>query len=599
MAPARWRAKWVPLLDGLKLVWRSAPGWTAAQIGLLLALSVLPIAALYLTKAIVDAVAAALDSGGAERGPVITLILLAALVAALSAALRAIVTLVTEVQAGRLGDLVQDMLHGKSVSVDLQYYESSEYYDTLHRAQENAPYRPTKIVTALAQVGQGGLSLIALTGLLLTFHWALVAILLGAALPGLFVKAAHSNRLYAWSERQTLTYRQAWYVNALLTTMEYAKEVRLLDLGGMLRARYRELRARVLREKIALATRRTFADLLAQVVAVAAVFGSIAFIADRVLAGGITIGGMVMYFGAFQRAQDFFRDLLAGLASLYEDNLFLRDFSRFVSLEPAVADPPSPKPVPRPIREGIEFDRVSFTYPGTPTQVLHELSFTVAPGEHLALVGENGCGKTTLVKLLCRLYDPTSGAIRIDGVDLRELSVNQLRAALAVVFQDYARYQFSARDNIWIGNTALPRDSERIREAAVRTGADAVISALPKGYDTVLGRQYEDGSELSIGQWQKVALARAFARDAELIILDEPTAALDPLAEAEVFDRFYELAEGRTAIVISHRLSTVRHADRILVMDEGRIVEVGRHDELMSGGGLYAHLFDTQARPYR
>ncbi|MEZ4589445.1 MAG: ABC transporter ATP-binding protein, partial [Gemmatimonadales bacterium] len=375
--------------------------------------------------------------------------------------------------------------------------------------------------------------------------------------------------------------------------------IRLFDLGGMLRTRYRELRARVLREKIALATRRTFADLLAQVVAVAAVFGSIAFIADRVLAGGITIGGMVMYFGAFQRAQDFFRDLLAGLASLYEDNLFLRDFSRFVSLAPVVADPPAPKPVPRPIREGIEFDRVSFTYPGTTTPVLHELSFRVAPGEHLALVGENGCGKTTLVKLLCRLYDPTSGAIRIDGVDLRELSVNQLRAALAVVFQDYARYQFSARDNIWIGNTALPRDSDRIREAAVRTGADAVISALPKGYDTVLGRQYEEGAELSIGQWQKVALARAFARDAELIILDEPTAALDPLAEAEVFDRFYELAEGRTAIVISHRLSTVRHADRILVMDQGRIVEVGRHDELMSGGGLYAHLFDTQARPYR
>ncbi|MEZ4585791.1 MAG: hypothetical protein R2909_05260, partial [Gemmatimonadales bacterium] len=235
MTPTRWRTKWVPLLDGLKLVWRSAPGWTAAQIGLLLALSVLPIAALYLTKAIVDAVAAALDAGGAERGPIITLILLAAVVAALSAALRAVVTLVTEVQAGRLGDLVQDVLHGKSVSVDLQYYESPEYYDTLHRAQENAPYRPTKIVTALAQVGQGGLSLIALTGLLLTFHWALVAILLGAALPGLFVKAAYSNRLYAWSERQTLTYRQAWYVNALLTTMEYAKEIRLFDLGGMLR----------------------------------------------------------------------------------------------------------------------------------------------------------------------------------------------------------------------------------------------------------------------------------------------------------------------------------------------------------------------------
>jgi len=596
---SRRRVGWTPLADGLRLVWRSAPGWTGLQALLLVVQSVLPVVALYLTKAIVDAVDAALRSRGGDQRHIMLLIAAAAAVAVVGASFRAVTTLVTEVQAGRLGDLVQDVLHAKSVSVDLQYYESPEYYDTLHRAQENAPYRPARIVSALAQVGQGGLSLIALTGLLLTFHWVLVAILLGAALPGLFIKAAYSNRLYAWTERQTKTYRRAWYVNALLTTIEFAKEIRLFDLGDMLRARYRALRARVLKEKISLAARRTVADLVAQVVAVLAVFGSIAFIVGKVMAGAITIGGMVMYFGAFQRAQDFFRDLLAGLASLYEDNLFLADFSRFVALAPSVADPVSPKPLPRPPRQGIDFDRVSFTYPGTDVQVLHQLSFRIAPGEHLALVGENGCGKTTLVKLLCRLYDPTEGSIRIDGVDLRELSIGELRAAMAVVFQDYARYKFSARDNIWMGNPSLPPDSDRIRDAARRTSADGVISSLPKGYDTVLGRQFEDGAELSIGEWQKVALARAFVRDAELIILDEPTAALDPLAEAEVFDRFYELAEGRSAVVISHRLSTVRHADRILVMDDGRIVEVGRHDELMARGGLYATLFETQARPYR
>lgn len=588
-----------PFLQGLALVWQSGRGWTGLQFAVLLLQGAVPLLGLYLMKKIVDAVAVALSGGPRDPATFGLLIGLAGGVALLGAALRTLSTLVSEVQTARLNDRVQDLLHAKSAELDLQYYESPEYHDTLHRAQLEAPYRPARIVAELAQVGQGSLSLLGLMGLLISFHWLLVVALLAAALPGIFIKTRFSNRLYHWMHRETANQRLTRYLNTLLTTIEFAKEVRLLNLGDVFRGRHRALRRKLRRDRLRLVARRSAFDLLANVIAIGAVFGSMYFIAQQTLAASVTIGDMVMYFGAFQRAQDFFREMLAGLAGLYEDNLFLTDFKRFMELAPAVVEPPSPRLFPRPLRRGIEFDHITFRYPGTETDVLKDVDFEIRCGEHVALVGENGSGKTTLVKLLCRLYDPTAGALRVDGVDLRELGIRDLRSECAVVFQDYAKYQLTARDNIWVGNVALPPDTPRIAEAARRTGAEAVIASLPQGYDTMLGRQFADGAELSIGQWQKVALARAFLRETQLIVLDEPTAALDPKAEAEVFERFLELARDRTVILISHRLSTVRHADRILVMVDGHIAEAGAHDELLERAGVYAHLFETQARPYR
>jgi ATP-binding cassette subfamily B protein len=308
---------------------------------------------------------------------------------------------------------------------------------------------------------------------------------------------------------------------------------------------------------------------------------------------------MVMFFGAFQRGQDFFRDALGGLAGLYEDNLFLTDLKTFLELKPRVKEPEQPRPFPRPIRQGIVLDRVSFRYPDSTRPVLEDISMEIRPGEHVALVGENGSGKTTLVKLLCRLYDPTGGTIRIDGIDLQEFSTRELRQEIGIIFQDYARYHLAVRDNVWFGNVKVPRESDQVTDAAVRTGADAIARRLPEGYETMLGRQFENGAELSIGEWQKVALARAFLRETQIIVLDEPTASLDARSEAEVFARFHELSRGRTAILISHRLSTVRMVDRIFVLAGGRIVETGAHDELVERGGRYAELFELQARHYR
>ncbi len=588
-----------PLRQGLALVWQSGRGWTALQILLLVLASVVPLVALYLTKEVIDTVAHALGGGPRDLGRLTLLLALAGAVAVAAAGLRLLSALVTEVQGAKLSDRVQEVLHEKSVLVDLEFYENAEYHDTMHRAQAEAPYRPAAIVASCAQVMQGGLSLLAVVGLLIAFHWLLVVALLASALPGLFVKVRYSSRLYRWMREQTALQRLTRYLNGLLTSIESAKEIRLFDLGDELRGRHRALRQKSMHDKLQLARRRTGLELIAQLISVTAVFGAMFVIARRALAGAVTVGDMVMYFGAFQRAQDFFRDLLAGLAGLYEDNLFLTDFKRFVELRPTVVDPAHPRAYPRPLRRGIEFEQVSFRYPGTETDVLTDVSFTIHPGEHVAVVGENGSGKTTLVKLLCRLYDPTRGIIRIDGTDLRDLRLADVRAELAVVFQDYARYQLSARDNIWLGNATLPADSPRIAEAACRTGADAIIRGLPLGYDTVLSRQFEQGTDLSLGQWQKLALARAFLRDSQLLVLDEPTAALDPKAEAEVFDQFHELAEGRTAVVISHRLSTVRHADRILVLVNGQVAEAGAHNELVERAGVYARLFETQARAYR
>jgi ATP-binding cassette subfamily B protein len=585
----------------VRFVWQAGPGWTFGSVVLVVVQGALPLLALYLVKLIVDAVTfsvGAPDKVAAFR-QVALLIGLAAAVALFKALCQSIADLVKEAQTLAVTDHMYDVLHAKSIEVDLEYYENSKYLDTLHRAQKEGPYRPTQIINGLVRLGQSGISLIAMAVLLLSFHWVVALVLFAAAIPGVLVRLKYSEKMFRWQREWTQAERRASYFNWLLTGDAHAKEIRLFDLGDLFKQRFSDLRKQLRSERLDISRKRSIEDLVAQASGTCAVFGSFGFIAYRTLHGVITLGDMVMYFQAFQRGLSYLRETLGGVAHLYENNLFLSNLYEFLDLEPKVKEPLHPLSVPRPMRKGISFEHVGFQYPAGNGKVLEGISLGIEPGEVVALVGENGSGKTTLIKLLCRLYDPVEGAITLDGIDLRRFETTVLRREISVIFQDYVKYHLTARENIWLGNIDLPPEHKRITAAGREAGADDLITTLPKGYETVLGKWFEDGEELSIGEWQKVALARAFLRDAQLIVLDEPTSSLDVKSEYEVFKKFRQLLNGRSAILISHRFSTVRMADRIFVLEDGRVIENGTHEQLIQLGGKYAHLFERQAQYYR
>lgn len=584
----------------LRQVWASGPGWTLANAALVLVQGILPLAQLYLLKLIVDALAGVIrGTEGAAFPQIAGLVGIAAGVALVGAASRSLAGLVAEGQARAVSDHLHDVVQAKAAAVDLEYYETPRFHDVLHRAQLEGLYRPTRIVNGIVQVTQSSFALLLMAGVLVAFHWGTAVVLFAAAVPGVLMRIRHARRNYESQTAQTQAERRAQYYHWLLTGTAHAKEVRLFGLTSLFRQRHRDLRGEIRRRRLQLATWRFQSDLVTQTCATLAVFGSFALILYRAALGLFTIGDVVMYYHAFQRGQDFLKEILSGLTGLYEDHLFLASLDEFLDMEPKVVEPARPKPMPRPLRGGIVVDGVSFQYPTAPRKVLHDVSLTIRPGEHVALVGANGSGKTTLVKLLCRLYDPTSGTISLDGIDLRDFETATLRREIGVVFQDWASYHVSARDNIWFGDPRPECDQARIRQAARDSGADEVISRLRNGYETVLGKWFEDGEELSVGEWQKIALARAFVRDAQIVVLDEPTSFLDVEAEYRLFEQFRRLAAGRTTVLISHRLSTVRMADRIYLLEDGRIAESGGHDELLRRGGAYARLFETQARSYR
>ncbi len=561
----------------------------------------LPLAAIWLMKLIVDGVSdgiAATDHGAAFRH-VALLIGLAAAVGLAAAIARSLAALVDQALSQTVTDHVTDLIHAQSVKVDLEYYENPRYHDTLYRAQQEAPYRPTSIVKNLTSTGQSMVTLVAMAGLLLTLHWAVGLIIFAAAIPGAIVRFLYSRKLYTWQRRRSEAERQSHYAHWLLTDSSRAKEVRLFDLGDRFRAWHRDLRRVLRRELIGLTARRSLAELVAGFVTVAAVFGTFAYMAWRTILGAITLGAMVAYYQAFQTSLSSLQSVLGGFASLYEDSLFLSYYDEFMTLEPKVAQPERPKPISLPIKEGVRFQNVTFHYPDTERTALSDVSLTIRPGEVTALVGPNGSGKTTLVKLLCRLYDPSEGSITLDGVDLRGFDVIDLRRHMSVIFQDFVQYQLTARENIRLGNVDLGASDPAIEAAARDSGIHETISRLSHGYDTMLGKWFNEGEELSVGEWQKMALARAFVRDAQIIVLDEPTSALDPQSEWDVFQHIRELAKGRAVVLISHRFSTVRTADHIHIFDQGRVIESGTHDELVALGGRYATMYEVQARAYR
>jgi ATP-binding cassette subfamily B protein len=597
---ARARLTFQMIPKAIGLVWRATPRFAATNAVLTIVQGILPAITIYFSKTIVDGVITAYRTQSrADTQHVLILVVLWFSVQLLSSFLQTLGQLITSLQTDLLSNSVSVMLIEKANGLDLSYFENAQFYDKLENARREAGFRPGQMVNQLFGLLRSTVTLVSVIGVLASLSWWLVLLVVAVSIPSLVYQTKYSGQFFALLTGRAPAQRQLNYLGYLLTTDYPVKELRIFGLHDNLLERYRTIFARFFRENTSLTIRRSASQFALGALATVVTGITYVYVVLQVIAGRITVGGLTLYYQAFQQSQSQVSNILSGIGSLYENSLFMSNLFSFLAYAPEMPVSPHPLPVPDPIREGIVLEHVSFRYPGTEKWVLKDISFAIQPGETVALVGANGAGKTTLVKLLTRLYDPTEGRITIDGIDLRDFDPQELRARVGVIFQDYVKYQLTARENVGFGRVEALADEERIERAAVEAGADAVIGSLPQGYDTPLGRWFQDGQELSIGQWQKVALARAFMRDADLLILDEPTASLDVRSEYEVFQAFDELTQGKMAVLISHRFSTVRMANRIVVIEDGTVIEDGSHDELLLRGGRYAELFDLQAASYR
>jgi ATP-binding cassette subfamily B protein len=575
----------------LRLVWEAAGKWTAIWAVLLAVEGLLPLATVLLTRPLVDGLTAGIRAGGAWsalRPAVLAASLMAAALVA-GEVLRSVAGWVRTAQSELVQDHIQSLIHRQSVAADLAFYDSADFYDHLHRARAEASYRPVALIESLGSLVQNGITLVAMGALLARFGLWVPAALAVSTLPAFFAVLRYSLEYHAWRRARTPDERRTWYLDWLLTTGSNAAEVRLFGLGEHFREAYQLLRGKLRGERVRLARRQGMAEMGAGASALAVTGAAMVWMGWRTVRGLATLGEMALFYQAFQQGLKLMRGMLENAGQLYSNVLFLGNLFEFLALEPQVKDgsfTQSRKGAK--VEGGVRFEGVTFRYPGASRAALEDFSLEIPAGRITAIVGPNGAGKSTLIRLLCRFYDPEAGSIERDGRDLREWPLEDLRRSVTVLFQEPVHYSETAGRNIALGDLAGDPSRKAIEEAARAAGADEAVGRLPRGYDSLLGRMFEEGAELSTGEWQRLALARAFLRRAPLIVLDEPTSAMDPWAEADWLKRFRDLAQGRTALIITHRFTTAKFADVIHVMEAGRIVESGSHAELLALGGRYA-----------
>lgn len=578
-----------------RIVWQSGQGVVSAGLATRVVTALIPLAMLGVSKKILDAIQA--HFAGRPLPPFFWYLVAAeAALAACAGILGRATGYFDSLLADRFTRFVSIKVMEHASHLDLASYEDPVFYDKLERARVQATDR-IGMIQALGGAIQQVITAVSLAVGVLWFSGWLLLLLVVAVIPAFLGESHFAFLGYAQNIRQTPVRRQLDYLRTLGASKESAKELKLFGLSGFLSGEYARLAERIYDENVRLAGRRMRAGAFLSLLSTGGYYGAYAYVVFRTVTGGLTWGGLQFLAGAIAGASSNIQSLFSTFSSIADQSLFLTDLVEFLRVGPNIRSKPNAIAAPRPIRDGFEFEGVSFAYPGSARRVLERLNLRIERQERIALIGENGQGKTTIVKLLTRLYDPTEGRILLDGVDLREYDIEDLHREIGVIFQDFVRYEMTARQNIAVG--LLGAGEEAIQRAASKSMADQVVGRLPHGLDQLLGRRFEGGLDLSGGEWQRMALARAYLRDAQILILDEPTASLDVRSEYEVFQRFAELTAGKMALLISHRFNTVRMADRILVLEDGRIAEQGSHASLLALGGRYAGMFELQASNYR
>jgi len=582
----------------LGIVWQSGPAVVATGLIFRLFASLLPMALLWITKLIIDGIVRAVSAHQMVQPRFWWLVAGEFGLAVLGTILTRIIDYLDSLLADKYTRHISIRVMKHAAELDLLAYEDPVFYDRLERARVQATDR-LGMIQSIGRLVQQIATVVSLSVSIMLFSPWLMLLLVAGVIPAFLGESHFAFLGYAKNFRQTPIRRQLDYLRVLGGSREAAKELKLFGLNEFLTERFTRLSDDIYSENVALSRRRLVAGSFLSVIGTMGYYSAYVYVIWRTLAGALSIGTLTFLSGAILQASSNIQQIFSTVSGIADQALFLTDLLAFFEMQPTIRSKPHALAAPRPILRGFEFRDVSFRYPGSPRLILNRMNFLLQPGQRVALIGENGQGKTTVVKLITRLYDPSEGQILLDGIDLREYSLEDLYREIGVIFQDFMRYEMTARENIAVGRVEELDNLALLRTAARKSMADHVIGQLPLGYDQMLGRRFDGGLDLSGGEWQKVALARAYLHDAQLLILDEPTAALDARSEYEVFQRFAELTAGKMALFISHRFSTVRMADRIVVLDNGRIAEEGSHDQLARMGGRYAEMFELQAASYR
>jgi len=587
------KSKIILFRKALDLVWQSAPGWATVNIIISALQSFFPLALIWLIKILIDEITAAVTAQGpTER--IIPLVIAVVAIYFLDEISSAAAYYVRKNQSARLEEYMYRLLHAKAVRLDLINFEHPGYYDSLSRAVSEAPWRPNSILDNIISMFRGVISLFLMAGILLTLHWGATVLLIVVNIPGIWLRLHYADILYNFQKKQTPETRKTAYFNWLLTGDRPSREIRLFGLGDYFISLFKRSYNKQKTEELNILRKRTVIEAVTDLFKALSFLILLLIVAGQTVGGVLTLGQMAMFILAFRQGMSYIKDVFNSVGNLYEDGLFIGDVFGFLGLKESVTAFP-PLTIPSGLKTGIVADRLSFTYPGNEKPSIENVSFEIKKGEIIALVGPNGAGKSTLVRLLTRLYDPDSGNIRLDGRDIRSMDPPEYRKYFSVVFQDFMLYNLSAGENIRLGNIEPGKDISSIRQAARSAGVDELLNNLPKGYDTMMGTLFDESRDLSWGEWQKIALARALFREAPVLILDEPSSTLDADTEFEIFSRFRDVLRGRTAILITHRLSNVTLADRIIVLENGSVTESGSHHELMKKHGRYYDMYTKQS----